>query len=63
LKDYISYNKPEFSLYLINQKLFLQIEFINSDNFLIKLNEISENIKGISFRNDPIMLNEIFYEA
>lgn len=63
LKDHISYIKPEFSLYLINQKLIQQIEFCNSNDFLIRLNEILDMLHGQSFKNNPIDLIEIFLEA
>lgn len=63
LKEYISYKKPEFALYLINQTINLQIEYCNSNDFLIKLNEINDLLQGNSFINSPIDLNEIFVEA
>lgn len=63
LKEYISQKKPEFTLYLINQKLIQQIELCNSNDFLLKLNEINDLLQGHSFRNEPIQLNEIFIEA
>lgn len=63
LKEYISSKKPEFSLYLINQKLIKKIEFCSSNDFSIRINEISDLLQGQTFKNDPIELNEIFIEA
>ncbi len=63
LKDYISYKKPEFCLYLINEKIIQHIEFCNLNDFLIRLNEINDILQGSSFRKEPVQLNEIFVEA
>jgi len=48
---------------LINQKFFQYIEFCISGEFLLKTNELSDYLKGQSYRSEAIEINEIFIEG
>lgn len=63
LKDFIASKKPEFALYLLNGRLFQQIEFCNYSEFTARINEVHDWMKGKTFKSDPIDINEIFQES